>query len=161
MWGDVRRAVSVEQARAERVGTLGTLTIGFLAAAAFSGIGLLIYNYASLQERLFRFTILRAVGLSLGQIVAQVVLEYVVLMAYGIVGGALVGASASQLFIPFFQAADQNVLRPPTMIPFVAWAEIARISGVFLIALVVAQTSVIGAALRRGVFQALRIGDSE
>jgi ABC-type antimicrobial peptide transport system permease subunit len=149
------------QARAERVGTLGTLTIGFLAAAAFSGIGLLIYNYASLQERLFRFTILRAVGLSLGQIVAQVALEYVVLMAYGIVGGAVVGAAGSQLFIPFFQAADQNVLRPPSMVPFVAWTEIVRISGAFMIALVVAQAGVIGAALHKGVFQALRIGDAE
>lgn len=160
-WDDAREAVTVEQARAERVGTLGTLTVGFLAAAAFSGIGLLIYNYASLQERLFRFTILRAVGLSLRQIVAQVALEYVVLMAYGIIGGAVVGAAASQLFIPFFQAADQNVLRPPTMIPFVAWTEIGRISGLFLIALVLAQAGVIGAALRRGVFQALRIGDAE
>jgi len=160
-WDDAREAIAVEQARAERVGTLGTLTVGFLAAAAFAGIGLLIYNYASLQERLFRFTILRAVGLSLRQIVAQVALEYVVLMAYGIVGGAVAGAVASQLFIPFFQAADKNVLRPPTMISFVAWTDIARISGMFLIALLLAQAGVIGAALRRGIFQALRIGDAE
>jgi len=85
----------------------------------------------------------------------------VVLMAYGIVGGAVAGAVASQLFIPFFQAADKNVLRPPTMISFVAWTDIARISGMFLIALLLAQAGVIGAALRRGIFQALRIGDAE
>jgi putative ABC transport system permease protein len=160
-WNDAREVIAAEQARAERMGTLGTLTVGFLAAAAFAGIGLLIYSYASLQERLFRFTILRAVGLSLRQIVAQVALEYAVLVAYGILGGAAVGAVTSQLFIPFFQAADQNVLRPPTMIPFVAWTDIGRILGLFLIALVLAQAGVIAAALRKGVFQALRIGDTE
>ena len=120
-------------ARIERVGIFGALTIGFLAAAVLSGIGLMVYNYASLQERLFRFTILRAVGLSLRQIVGQVGIEYVILMVYSIAGGAGIGALASALFIPFFQAADQNVLYPPTLLPLVAWDDIGRISAVFVV----------------------------
>ena len=103
------------------MGIFGTLTIGFLAAAVLSGIGLLVYNYASLQERLFRFTILRAVGLSLVQVIGQVAIEYLVLMVYSVVGGAAIGVWASRLFIPFFQATDQNVLNPPMLLPLVAW----------------------------------------
>jgi putative ABC transport system permease protein len=160
-WVEAREIIAEEQAKAERVGIFGTLTIGFLGAAVFSGIGLLIYNYASLQERLFRFTILRAVGLLLLQIVSQVVIEYVVLMVYSVAGGAAIGVWASRLFIPFFQAADQNILRPPSMIPLIAWREIGRISGAFTLVLVLAQVAVISAAVRKGVFQALRLGDQE
>ncbi len=160
-WVEAREMIAFEQSRAERVGIFGTLTIGFLAAAVFSGIGLLIYNYASLQERLFRFTILRAVGLSLVQVISQVAIEYTILMVYSVAGGAAIGVWASRVFIPFFQAADGNVLRPPTMVPLIAWQDIGRISGAFVLVLVLAQILVVAAALRGGVFQALRMGDRE
>ena len=160
-WVDTRDLIAEEQAKVERVGIFGMLTIGFLGAATLSGVGLLVYNYASLQERLFRFTILRAVGLSLIQVISQVSIEYLVLMVYSVAGGAVIGVWASKTFIPFFQAADKNVLNPPSMIPLIAWQDIGRISGAFTVALVLAQIIVISAALRRGVFQALRMGDRE
>ena len=160
-WVDIRDELRIEQARVERVGIFGTLTIGFLAAAVLSGIGLMVYNYASLQERLFRFTILRAVGLRLVQIVGQVGIEYVVLMVYGVAGGAAIGVWASRLFIPFFQATDRSVLNPPMLLPLVAWNEIGYISAVFAGVLIVVQVVVMAAALRRGLFQALRMGDRE
>jgi predicted lysophospholipase L1 biosynthesis ABC-type transport system permease subunit len=160
-WVDLREETAKEQARVERIGIFGTLTIGFLAAAVLSGVGLLVYNYASLQERLFRFTILRAVGLSLTQVISQVTIEYLVLMIYSVAGGAAIGIWASRLFIPFFQAADQNVINPPRLISLIAWEDILRISAAFVIVLVVAQIAVISAALRKGVFQALRMGDRE
>jgi hypothetical protein len=47
------------------------------------------------------------------------------------------------------------------MIPLVAWQDIGRISGAFTIVLVLAQVIVISVALRRGIFQALRMGDRE
>jgi putative ABC transport system permease protein len=158
---DARAEIAGAQARVERVGVFGTLTIGFIAATVLSGIGLLIYSYASLQERLFRFTILRAVGLSQQQVVTTVMIEYLVLLLYSVVGGVALGALASRLFIPFFQAADKGVLNPPTLVPQIAWHEVGWISGAFATVLVVAQGAVIGAALRRGVFQALRLGDRE
>jgi putative ABC transport system permease protein len=160
-WVDSRDLIAEEQAKVERVGIFGTLTVGFLGAAVLSGIGLLVYNYASLQERLFRFTILRAVGLSLMQVVGQVSIEYLVLMVYSVAGGAAIGVFASDLFIPFFQAADQNVINPPMLLPMIAWNDIGNISAAFTITLVVAQIAVIAAALRGGVFQALRMGDRE
>ena len=161
IWLDTRDSIAAEMARIERVGVFGVLTIGFLGAATLSGIGLMVYNYASLQERIFRFTILRAVGLSLRQLVGQVGIEYLILMAYGMAGGAGVGGLAAWLFIRFFQATDQDVLYPPTLLPLIAWDHIARISGVFAIVLVLAQGVVLSAALRRGVFEALRMGDRE
>jgi putative ABC transport system permease protein len=160
-WVDSRDEIAERQAEVERVGIFGTLTIGFLGAAVLAGVGLLVYNYASLQERLFRFTILRAVGLSLLQVISQVSIEYLVLMIYSVAGGTAIGVWASAWFIPFFQAADSNVLNPPMIVPLIAWLDISKISAAFSITLIVAQIAVISAALRGGVFQALRMGDRE
>ena len=93
--------------------------------------------------------------------VLTVMVEYLVLLLYGVVCGATIGILAALLFIPFFQSADRGVLNPPTLIPMIAWREIGGISGAFAVVLVAAQTAVIGAALRRDVFQALRLGDQE
>jgi ABC-type lipoprotein release transport system permease subunit len=160
-WRDARETLTTEQAQPERVGTLGTLTIGFLAAATFSGIGLLIYNYASLQERLFRFSILRAVGLTRRQIVVQVAIEYALVMAYGVAGGIGTGVWAALWFVPYFQAAEGNALRPPPMVPAIAWSDIGVICASFAGILILAQITILLAALRRGVFQSLRLGDRE
>jgi hypothetical protein len=115
-WREARVELATQFAQPERVGTMGTLTVGFIAAAAFAAIGLLIYNYASLQERLFRFSILRAIGISRPQVVAQVAVEYIVLMVYGVAVGAGIAVWTSRLFIPYFQAAHENILRPPRML---------------------------------------------
>jgi ABC-type antimicrobial peptide transport system permease subunit len=160
-WREARDELATQFAQPERVGTLGTLTVGFLAAATFAAIGLLIYNYASLQERLFRFSILRAIGISRPQVVAQVAVEYVILMVYGVAAGAGIAIWASRLFIPFFQAANENVLRPPRMLPIVAWQDIGLICAAFALSLILAQTIMLLSALRRGVVQTLRMGDRE
>jgi hypothetical protein len=47
------------------------------------------------------------------------------------------------------------------MIPIVAWQEIGLICAAFALALILAQTIMLLTALRRGVFQALRMGDRE
>jgi hypothetical protein len=80
---------------------------------------------------------------------------------YGAAGGAAIGAWSSRLFIPFFQAADKNVLDPPTLIPIIAWQDIGGISTVFAIVLVLAQVVAIWVALGKGVFKTLRMGDQE
>jgi ABC-type lipoprotein release transport system permease subunit len=160
-WRDARETLITQLAQPERVGTLGTLAVGFLAAATFSGIGLLVYNYASLQERLFRFSILRAVGLTRRQIVLQVAIEYTLVMAFGVVGGTGIGVWAALWFVPYFQAMEGGALRPPPMIATIAWGEIGTICAVFAGVLILAQITLLLAALREGVFQSLRLGDRE
>jgi hypothetical protein len=53
------------------------------------------------------------------------------------------------------------VINPPMLLPLGAWNDIGTISAAFTVALVIAQIAVIVAALRGGVFQALRMGDRE
>ena len=97
-----------------------------------AAVGLLTYSYASLQERLYRFTLLRAMGLMRQQIVIQVILEYVFLTVYGAVAGALIGAVASALFVPFFRVAGEGGIPLPPLIPVVAQKEVGWLMAIFM-----------------------------
>ncbi|NLS79459.1 MAG: ABC transporter permease [Chloroflexi bacterium] len=160
-WRNTGPLITLEQNKMERVGIFGMLTLSFLAAALFAGIGLLVYNYASLRERLYRFAIVRAVGLTQTQLLTQVALEYGVLTGYGVVGGVGIGVLVSHLFIPFFRVTTELDVRPPSLMPLIAWEGIAQITVAFVAALLLAQLAVIILTTRRGVFQALRMGDQE
>jgi len=154
---DAPALIAKEQAQQERVGVFGTLTVGFLAAVVMAAMGLLIYTYASLRDRLKRFTILRAVGLLRSQIMGQVILEYAVLTAYGAIGGSLVGKLASDLFIPFFRVTgDKGVVPLPPLIPIIAQDQVVRLVALFVGFIVLMEVLVISRALSRKAFSMLK-----
>jgi putative ABC transport system permease protein len=156
---DARALIRTEQDKMERVGIFGTLSIGFLAAAVMAGTGLLVYNYASLQERFFRFAVLRAMGLAGRQLTSQVVLEYGVLTLYGAGTGALIGVIVSYLFVPFFRVTGEKGLPLPPLLPLIAWGGVTRLAAGFVVAMILAQVVVVALGVRRRLFQVLRMGE--
>lgn len=153
---DARAMIQEEQAKTERVGIFGTLSVGFVAAVGMAAVGLLIYTYASLQERLYRFTILRAVGLVRWQIVGQVILEYILLLAYGAVAGAGIGALASNLFVPFFRVTREKGVPLPPLLPIIAYDQVWRLALGFVGVMVLLEVIVIVRSLSRRRFEMLR-----
>ena len=160
-WRHVPTLITAEQERMERVGIFGTLSVGFLAAAAMAFLALLVHSYASLQDRMFQFGVLRAVGVLRGQIIGQISIEYILLTAYGTVSGALVGAAASTLFSPFFRVTAEVRNPLPPLVPLVAQDEIALLAIIFAVAIIVIEVSVTFQALTRRLFDALRMGYQE
>ncbi len=158
---DARALIAEEQARMERVGVFGTLSVGFLAAAIMAAMGLLLYSYASLRERLYRFAVLRAVGLLRRQIVGQVILEYSTLTAYGAVAAVVIGSLASQLFIPFFRITSERGVPLPPLLPVIAQDRIVPLAVAFASAMVLMELAVVAVALYRRLFEVVRMGDQE
>ena len=154
--GDAEGLIQTEQAKFERVGVFGTLSVGFLAAVAMAAMGLLIYTYASLQDRLRRFTILRAVGLQRGQISAQVVMEYLFLTSYGAIAGALIGAGASNYFVPLFRVTGDKNVPLPTLIPVIAREQVTQLVIVFVAFIVLSEVVVIARALSQRAYTMLK-----
>ncbi|HEY63559.1 MAG TPA: FtsX-like permease family protein [Caldilineae bacterium] len=155
---DTRAMIAEEQAKMERVGVFGTLSIGFLAAAAMAALGLLVYSYASLQSRLYRFAVLRAVGLRRRQVAGQIILEYGILTAYGAAAGAFIGAIASQLFSPFFRVTGEKGIPLPPLIPVIAQDKITYLAIAFAGFMVLLEMVVLINALYRRVFDAITMG---
>jgi len=158
---DSRTLIREDQQRLERVGIFGNLTVGFLAGSLLAWLGLLIYTFASLISRVRRFTILRAIGLGLNQVLATLSVEYLIVILYGVLGGAVVGVVTSQLFARYFQFTEDPTVQVPPFRPEVAWTQIGWIVVAYLVVLVVAEVIVLLRATRREAFQALRLGDEE
>lgn len=148
--------IRTEQAKFERVGVFGTLSVGFLAAVVMAIMGLLIYTYASLRERLHRFTILRAVGLLQQQIAGQVVMEYAFLTAYGSIAGALIGAFASNLFVPLFRFSGEQGVPLPPLIPIIATDQVQNLVIAFVAVIIALEVIVISRALSKRAFSMLK-----
>ena len=153
---DARALIQEEQSKFERVGVFGTLTIGFLAAVVMAVMGLLIYTYASLRERLYRFTVLRAIGLLRSQITGQVVLEYAFLTAFGAITGGLIGSFASRLFVPMFRITGEQKVPLPPLIPIIAIDQVRSLITVFVGLIVVLEVLVITQALSKRAFSMLK-----
>jgi putative ABC transport system permease protein len=158
---EIRTATEIlnsEQAKMERVGVFGTLSVSFLAATLMAGLGLLTYSYASLHERLYQFSVLRAVGLQRREIVGQVGLEYVVLTAYGALAGVACGVLAAYLFVPFFRISVGSGAPLPPLIPIIAENQIAPLAIAFSIVMICLELIIISSAFFTRLFEALRMG---
>jgi len=146
---DARVLIAQERGKMERVGIFGTLTVGFLASAAMAILGLLLYSYASLRERMYRFSVLHAVGLLHREIVRQVVMEYAFLSAFGALAGAIIGMLASQLFVPYFRVTGERGVPLPALIPITSDESMIMLAVIFTVLIIAAEVSTITSALRR------------
>jgi putative ABC transport system permease protein len=147
-----------EQAKMERVGVFGTLTVSFIAATLMAGLGLLTYSYASLHERLYQFSVLRAVGLQRREIISQVGLEYIVLTTYGALAGVACGIFAAYLFVPFFRISVGAGAPLPPLIPIIAENQIAPLAIAFSLVMIFLELIIISSAFFTRLFEALRMG---
>lgn len=155
---EVDRLLEEEKAKMERVGVFGTLTVSFLMSALMAALGLLTYSYASLNERLFHFSVLRAIGMRRAAVAAQVLLEYAILTAYGAVVGVVVGSYAAELFVPLFRVGSGTDAPLPPLLPVIAGNEILPLVLAFAGLMILLELVVLSSALYQRIFVALRMG---
>ena len=123
-----------------------------------AALGLLTYSYASLNERLFVFSVLRAIGLKRPQVLVQVALEYAILIAYGALAGVVAGAIAAQLFVPLFRVAGASQALLPPLLPIIERTQIWPLTLIFAAVMIGLELVVISAAIFQRLGKALRLG---
>ena len=153
---DSRLLVSENADSVERIGLFGVLSIGFLAGSVLSCIGLLVYTYAALLNRVQRLSLLRAIGARTSEVIGMVAVEYAGVNVYGVLAGLVIGVISSCLFVPFFQFSVDSSLTLPPFSTQIAWDKIAWIAAVFAGALALAQMVILFKVTRRDIFQQLR-----
>jgi putative ABC transport system permease protein len=159
---DVWTLTTEEIERKERVGVYGVLTSGFIASLLLAAMGLLIQHRRSLEDRLWRFAALRALGLSQQQVVAQVQLEYLTVLVLGLAAGGAIGVAAARIFVPFFRVTTaEGVLPLPPLRPQLDIASMWVMAGAFALVQIVIQGGLLHRALRSDLFQVLRMGARE
>jgi len=85
-------------------GMNGALTLGFIIIMIMCIIGFLIYWILSIKSRTLQFGILRAMGMSYGEIIAMIVYEQLLTSGAAIFTAIFVGGIASELYVPLFQS---------------------------------------------------------
>lgn len=148
------------QARPERQGLFGVLSVGFMGAALLTVLGFMLYALFSFQRRFIELGILRAVGMSASGLAAFLFWELAFIVLIGLGMGTGLGALVSNLFIPYLQiGTGETALTPPFLVE-IAWSAVFRIYGLFGLLFAAAFVILIVLLLRMKIFQALKLGET-
>ena len=149
-----------EQARPERQGLFGLLSIGFITSSLATMIGFLLYTIFSYQRRYVELGILRAIGLSRGSMMLSVAWELGLLILLGLALGLGIGLAVSVLYIPYMHfVSSLEGIMPPYLVSM-AWLEIAQIVGLFVITFALIMGILLVILRRMRIFQAVKLGET-
>ncbi|RED63231.1 ABC transporter permease [Cohnella lupini] len=117
---DARGALAEGRNHPAQGGVFGILSLGFLISLLVSLLGYLIFWFFTLSRRVVQLGILRATGLSRGQLTGMLLLEQLFTTGLSVAAGIGLGTAASRLFLPFLQSGSVEGARqvPPFRIVF-------------------------------------------
>lgn len=158
---DVSSMLLDEQTQPARQGLFGMLSIGFLAAGLFTVLGFFLYAVFSFRRRFIELGVLRAIGLSAGQMAFSLAWEMALLLGMGIAAGTVLGFAASRYYIPFLQVGPSD---PSRALPFIVttdWSAIYALYGVLILLFIVIVAALVILLGRIRIFQAVKLGEAE
>ena len=146
------------QADPVALGTIGALSLGFIAALVFAVVGFAVSAATSIHERVGEFTTLRAIGLSPRQLAGWLMLEQGVLVVLGLLGGTIVGLGLSWLVLPLITVTQAGTPVVPSLLVVLPWLRLIEMEAT-IIGLLTLIVGVAAMLLRRvGIGQILRMG---
>ena len=156
---DVRGMLIAGRQEPQRMGLFGMLSTGFVVSVVISLMGFFFYTFLSLTQRYLQFGILRAIGLSVGQLVSMLFIEQVLSVGVAVAIGTLLGGWASQLFLPFTKVSADLTGRVPEFQVVIAGSDLAKIyltlGGMLLFGLV----GLVVVLSRMRLHQAVKLGE--
>lgn len=159
-WSEPLSLIQKEQSRPERQGLFGVLSVGFAAAALLTVIGFLLYALLSFQRRFVELGVLRAIGLSAGQMTIFLASELAFLILMGGLIGTGLGVWISNMFIPYLQVGSSAQAQIPPYVVYIAWPAILRVYALFGLLFIVALGTLVILLRRMKIFQAIKMGET-
>jgi ABC-type lipoprotein release transport system permease subunit len=158
--GDTQAEIRSLQADLPAAETLGAFDLNAFVLAILSVAVFVLVHYFAARQRLFEFSLLRAIGLSTNELLALLSLEGVIMMVLGLVGGTVIGYGLAALMRPFFSNALATAVAGGSIYQlFINWPGLITLYGILLGAYLVVMLFSLAALLRAGVHRALRIGE--
>ena len=152
--------LAAEQGLPERQGFFGLLSVGFASLALLTVLGFLLYALFSFRRRFIELGMLRAIGLSSGQMLTLLAAELAFLFLSGLAAGTALGVGVSNLYIPHLQVGNSLAARIPPFLVRIDWGSVYQIyllfGMLFIVALVVLGISLV----RMKIFQAVKLGEA-
>lgn len=152
--------IAAEQARPERQGLFGMLSVGFASSALLTVLGFFLYSVFSFRRRLIELGVLRAIGFSAPQMAAFLGWELLLLLVIGIGAGTGLGVVSSHVYIPFMQV---GATVEASTVPFeivIAWQNLSTVYLLFGALFILAFSALFVLMMRMKIFQAVKLGES-
>jgi putative ABC transport system permease protein len=156
---DQRAEQIISRRDPQKTGLFGILSIGFIVAAIVTVIGFLFYSFLSLQRRILQFGVLRAMGLSVRQLITMLSFETIFLTVLGVGIGSAVGLWAANLFLPFLQVSADATGQTPRFLIVTEWGDNLRMYLVLGVMLGAALIGLITLLARLRIYQAVKLGE--
>lgn len=140
-------------------GMNGGLTLGFIITMIMAIVGFLIYWILSIKGRTLQFGILRAMGMTMREIIAMLGYEQILVSGVSIAIAFVIGGITSDIFVPVFQSMYSLSDQIP---PFIVSASAGDYIKIYvLIAIMLAGGFVIlGGIIRKiNINKALKLGE--
>jgi hypothetical protein len=141
------------------LGIIGALMLGFAAAGLFAVIGLTVSAAVSARQRRAEFAVLRALGLSGGQLSGWLWLENGTLVLVSVLAGTGLGVFIGWLVLPFVSVTQQGTAPVPSVLLDIPWDRIVLLDFASAVALGGAVLAIGGVMRRLGLGAALRMGE--
>lgn len=141
------------------LGIIGALSLGFVAAGLFAALGFAVSAAVGAWDRLTEFALLRALGLSPGQLSGWLSLENGILVVVSLVGGTLLGLLLAWLILPLVSLTQQASRTVPGVVVVVPWSSVVALEVSSLVVLALAVVVLAGALRRIGLGSLLRLGE--
>ena len=104
-YSDIFTRISAMKNSPSIQGTNGILTLSFIIGLILCAAGFLIFWILSIQARSLQFGIYRAMGMSVGELIAMLINEHFWQSVTSVAAGAGIGYLVSRLYIPLIQIA--------------------------------------------------------
>lgn len=144
-------------------GMRGLLIVGAITAALLAVLGSIIQSVLAARQRATRFAVLRTVGMAGRQLTGLLLGEQIVVYAFGLVGGTLLGLLLATATLPFLEFSDTTI--DPTKLGIPPYQLVFNGTGiiifyaVLLAAFVLALATAARYATTIGLGKALRLGE--
>jgi hypothetical protein len=140
------------------LGIIGALALGFVVAGLFAVIGLAASAAVSARQRRGEFALLRALGLSGGQLSGWLWLENASLVVVSLLAGTLLGLVIGWVALPYITVTQQASVPFPPVIVETPWRTILVLEAVSAAALALTVIGLAAVLRRAGVGSILRMG---
>ncbi len=156
---DVRGMLISGRQEPQRMGLFGMLSTGFVVSVLISLMGFFFYTFLSLKHRYLQFGILRAIGLSVGQLISMLFIEQVLSVGVAVAIGTFLGGWASRLFLPFTKVSADLTGSVPEFMIVISGSDLAKIYLTLGGMLVVGLAGLVIVLSRMRLHQAVKLGE--
>ncbi len=133
---------SIERNPLLTAGGAGILLVSFVGVLVLIGAAFLVSLWTAVQRRRTEFAVLRAMGLSRGQLLRLLAFEYATVSIVGVVVGAYLGLIVGRRMLSFLDVTEAGKRVEPGFILQTDWAMVAGgggvVAAIFVLALLLA-----------------------